>query len=151
MKLLPKLRALMRRCTMLQTRCETRLQQKEQQLVSVDNDLVGLDSQESAMKQLMKTQQPRDSVLNRAELFDFLRRQAVLRRQLQQLDLSRTELLEQRELILKEKEEARVERAFWMRKQDKYARWSALQRRQQRLTQLLREESETQESTTWHR
>jgi type III secretion system protein len=149
--LLSKLAPLKRRCAANQLRCEARLRTQEQRLAAIASNLEGIGAQIRALQQFLLAQRPQNSVLDRAAFFAYLIKQSVLRRQVQQLGIRRSELLEQSAQAEKEREKARDERIFWLRKQDKYQYWGQLYRRQERLAQLSREENETQEMTTWHR
>lgn len=149
MNLLSKLIPLQRRCENNQLRCETRIRQHEKKILEIEQQISGIDTEIEASKQLIQTQKPKNSVLSRTGFFSFLRKQSILRRQIQQLDLQRTALLEQKIEVEKEREIARQERAFWLRKQDKYQHWAEQYKRKVRLERALREENDTQEITTW--
>lgn len=149
MNSLNKLRPLQNRCQINQIRCETRMRQYEQKISEVDKKIHGLQAEIKAIHQLLQTQKIKNSILNRANLFAVLRKQAVLRRQIHILDIQVVELNEKRQGLEKEQEAARMERAFWMHKYDKYQFWIDRYRYKLRLMQLSFEENEIQEVTTW--
>lgn len=151
MLLLHKIAALCRRCDFYQTRCEMRLHQQVQQLLALDNELTGLAMQMQATQQLLQSQKPRDSTFDRIQLFTFLRHQAVLRRQLQQLEIKREQLLEKRTVVLQERQAMRVQYAQWVSREKKYISWATREKHQRYLGILLREENETQERVAWKR
>ena len=151
MRLLHKIAALCRRCDFHQTRCEVRLHQQAQQLLEIDNQLTGLGMQAQATQQLLQSQKPRDSKFDRLQLFTFLRQQAVLRRQLQQLEVKREQLLEKRTVLLQERQAVRLQYTQWMSRKKKYTSWGAREKHQRYLGILLGEENETQERVAWKR
>jgi len=149
MKLPSKLIPLQRRCATNQLRCEVRIAQYQQDLQEIDAQLSGITLEINATLQLLQTHKPQNSTLDRAGFFDLLRKQSKVRRQIQQLALQRTNLLEQQTSITTEKDLALKERAFWIRKQDKFQHWLDQYRYKTRLERLLREENDIQEITTW--
>ncbi|MCD5364671.1 hypothetical protein [Chromobacterium aquaticum] len=150
MRLLPKLGALLRRCQAAQQRCEAELLQ----LARRDGDLAAeqqaLVLQGQGLRQLLLAQRPAGA-MSRGQLFALQRKQAVLRRQLQQLDLQQGQLEEQRQALSGLRDAQQTLRRQWLRKEDKYQRWAKLQRRQERMRRLRLDEAEQEERTIWKR
>ena len=144
-----KIAALCRRCDFHQTRCEVRLHQQAQQLLVMDNELTGLAIQMQATLQLLQGEKPHGSKFDRLQLFSFLRHQAVLRRQLQQLEVKREQLLEKRTGVLQARQEMRLQYAQWILRKKKYTSWAMREKHKKYLGILLREENETQERVAW--
>ena len=151
MLLLHKIAALCRRCDFYKARCEVGLHQQLQKMLAIDNELTGLAMQMQATQHLLQSQKPRDSTFDRIQLFNFLRHQAVLRRQLQQLEIKREQLLEKRTAVLQERQAMRMQYAQWISREKKYTSWAAREKHQKYLGILLREENETQERVAWKR
>ncbi|UGA39612.1 hypothetical protein JOS77_09235 [Chromobacterium haemolyticum] len=96
MSLLPKLGALLRRCQAAQSRCEAELVQLARQDGALAAEQEALASQGQGLRQLLLAQRPAGA-MSRGQLFALQRKQAVLRRQLQNLDLQSGQLEEQRQ------------------------------------------------------
>ncbi|MBK0415613.1 hypothetical protein JD974_14490 [Chromobacterium haemolyticum] len=150
MSLLPKLGALLRRCQAAQSRCEAELAQLARQDGALAAEQEALASQGQGLRQLLLAQRPAGA-MSRGQLFALQRKQAVLRRQLQNLDLQSGQLEEQRQGLAGRREEQQVLRRQWLRKEDKYQRWAKLQRRQERMRRLRLDEAEQEERTIWTR
>lgn len=140
-----------RRCAVAQQRCELKLLQlarQDEELQQAEQTLV---MRMQGMKQLLESQRPTDVVVDRGGLFEVLRKQAVLRSQLQNLGLEAGQLEEQRRELAERRTVQRNEHRHWLRKQDKYQRWTSLMRKQERLLRLRQEESEQEERCKWTR
>ncbi|WP_158248655.1 MULTISPECIES: hypothetical protein [Chromobacterium] len=144
-----KIHSLQRRSAASQQRCEVQLAQlaREDDALRVDAD--ALVAQAQGLRHLLETQRPTGAVLDRGQLSALLRKQAVLRRQLQNLNLQLAQLGEQRQALAMRRDERQFERHSWLRKKDKYQRWASQVRKQERLLQLRQEEAEQEERTQW--
>ncbi|AUH51336.1 hypothetical protein CXB49_11175 [Chromobacterium sp. ATCC 53434] len=149
MSLRARLDALLGRCRAAQRRSEqalARLAREDEDLRREQDDIAG---QRHGLRQLLQAQRPQGTVFDRGGLFALQRRQAVLRRQLQNLDLQDGELGVQRQRLEQLRAEEAETRSRWLRKEDKYQRWARLQRRRERLSRLRREEAEQEEARIW--
>ncbi|MEN3029782.1 hypothetical protein [Chromobacterium amazonense] len=149
MRLLPKIRALQRRCAASQQRCEAQLAQLAREDDALRGNEDALASQAQGIRHLLETQRPAGTVLDRGQLSALLRKQAVLRRQLQNLNLQLAQLNEQRLALAVRRDERLLERRDWLRKDDKYQRWASQLRKQDRLFRLRQDEAEQEERTQW--
>lgn len=149
MRLLSKIRALRRRCELLQHQCEAKLAQlaREDDELSRVKDTLSLHKE--GLSQLLETQRVSDSVLELDQLYTMLRKQAILRHQLQDLDLQVLQLEEKRQDVAGQRAARLGERLVWLRKDDKYQRWSTQVRDQNRLFRLRQDETEEEERITW--
>ncbi|KVN41166.1 hypothetical protein [Burkholderia ubonensis] len=146
-----KVDALLRRCVCALHQCETRLVQIQRKDELLAGKYDGIERQCSAIQGLLRDAYLQGCTLDRAGLFDFQRRQAVLRRQLQELELLRAGIeAERAELQQKMAAELHVRRNAMIRR-DRYENWLDRQRRERRTAQLNREEVEIEEQTTWRR
>lgn len=149
MRLLPKLRALQRRCEASQHRCEAQLAALAREDDGLRGEEDALAAQAQGLRQLLETQRPAGAVLERGQLYALLRKQAVLRHQLQGLGLQATQLSEQRQALAERKAVRQEERRAWLRKDDKYQRWATRVRKQENLLRLRQDEAEQEERTPW--
>ena len=150
MRLLPKLGALLRRCQAAQSRCEAELLQLARRDGELAAEQQALALQGQGMRQLLLAQRP-VGAMSRGQLFALQRKQAVLRHQLQQLDLQQEQLVERRQELDGLRDAQQTLRRQWLRKEDKYQRWAKLQRRQERMRRLRLDEAEQEERTIWKR
>ncbi|OHX10800.1 hypothetical protein [Chromobacterium sphagni] len=149
MSLLVELRALLRRCQAEQRRHLSALAQLAREDRQLEGRQQDIRSQSQGLRQLLHAQRPGGTVLDRGQLFALQRKQAVLRRQLQNLDLQLTQAQEQRLQLEQRREQQAALHRQCLRKEDKYQRWAQSQRRRQRLLRLRLEETEQEEITTW--
>ncbi|WP_063902273.1 hypothetical protein [Burkholderia ubonensis] len=149
MRLLPKLRALQRRSEASQRRCEAQLSQLAREDEGLRHDENALAVQAHGLRQLQETQRAAGAVLERGQLLALLRKQAVLRHQLQNLGLQAEQLSERRQALAERRLERQDERRTWQRKEDKYQYWTARLRKQARLARLREEEAEQEENIRW--
>ena len=149
MSLLPKVRSLLRRCQVAQSRCDSELAQLARQDGHLQHEQEALHLQRKELKQLLVAQQAAGVMLNRGQLFALLREQAVVRRQLHTLDVQLVQTAEQRQDLLLRRDEQLLHRARWLRKEDKYQHWSHLMRQQRRIRRQQHEEAEQEEISLW--
>lgn len=149
MRLLPKLQALQRRSEVSLRRCESQLAQ----LAREDDDLRlegdALVAQAEGLRQLLEGIRLTGSVLDRDQLFAQLRKQAVLQHQLQNLGLQSAQLEERRQILVQRRLARQNERRVWLRKDDKYQRWTSRVHYQKRLLCLRQDEVEQEERPFW--
>ncbi|HID7510678.1 TPA: hypothetical protein ACXHW4_004594 [Enterobacter hormaechei] len=150
MRLLPKLQALQRRSEASKRRCESLLAQLAQEYDDLRRDEDALMAQAEGLRQLLKGICLAGSVFNRDQLFAQLRKQAVLQHQLQNLGLQTAQLETQRQTLAQRRLIQQDERRVWLRKDDKYQRWTSRVRYQKRLLRLRHDEVEQEERTLWN-
>lgn len=151
MRLLPKIIALKQRCSVSQRRCEAQLSQLAREDENLRCDQLALDTQAEGVRQLLATQRPAGTVLDRDQLYAQLRKLAVLQHKLQNLGLQVTQLKEQRQRLAERRAASQNERRIWLRKDDKYQGWVMRVRNQNRLLSLRQDEAEQEEVTQWNR
>ncbi|PRP70986.1 hypothetical protein BUE93_09185 [Chromobacterium amazonense] len=149
MRLLPKLRALQQRCVASQRRCEAQLAALAREDDDLRKEEDALVAQGHGLCQLLQAQRPVGIVLERSQLFAILRKQAVMRQQLQNLELQRKQLTELRQALAERRMVQQEERSAWQRKDDKYQRWATRVRKQESLLRLRQDEAEQEERTIW--
>lgn len=150
MRLLTKIRALQRRSEISQRHCEAQLLQLARQDDDLCSDKDALCAKKEGLNTLLKTQRLNDAVLNREQLQMALRKQAILRHQLHNLELASSQLDEQRKALAEARILRQGERGEWLRKDDKYQRWAALARKQTQRLRLREDEAEQEERTSWN-
>ncbi|MBV8045304.1 hypothetical protein [Pluralibacter sp.] len=150
MRLLPKLQALQRRSEVSQRRCESLLAQLAREDDDIRRDEDALMAQAEGLRQLLESIRLTGSVLDRDQLFAQLRKQAVLQHQLQNLGLQSAQLEAQRKTLAQRRLAQQDERRVWLRKDDKYQRWTSRVRYQKRLLRLRQDEVEQEERTLWN-
>ncbi|OXJ22556.1 hypothetical protein CFB82_40215 [Burkholderia sp. HI2714] len=149
MRLLPKLRALQRRSEASQRRCDAELSQLAREDEGLRHEEDALAAQANGLRQLRETQRETGTVLDRGQLLTLLRKQAVLRHQLQILGLQAEQLSGRRQTLAERRLERQDERRAWQRKEDKYQCWTAQLRKQARLARLREDEAEQEENIRW--
>ncbi|MGC3029871.1 hypothetical protein ACPUER_32880 [Burkholderia sp. DN3021] len=149
MRFLPKLRALQRRSEASQRRCEAQMSQLAREDKGLRHEEDALAVQAQGLCQLMETLRAAGTVLERGQLLALLRKQAVLRHQLQNLGLQAEQLSERRQALAERRLERQDERRTWQRKEDKYQYWAARLRKQVRLVRLRDDEAEQEENIRW--
>ncbi|WP_167796686.1 hypothetical protein [Serratia proteamaculans] len=150
MRLLTKIRALQRRSEISQRHCEAQLLQLARKDEELCSDKDALSAKKEGLCALLETQRLNDAVLNREQLHMALRKQAILRHQLHNLELQSTQLDEQRKELAESRILRQGERCVWLRKDDKYQRWAARVRKQDQLLYLREDEAEQEERTSWN-
>lgn len=150
MRLLAKLQGLQRRSEASQRRCESLLAQLAQEDDDLRRDEDALMAQADGLRQLLEGIRLAGSVLNREQLFAQLRKQAVLQHQLQNIGLQTSQLETQRQTLAQRRLIRQDEHRVWLRKDDKYQRWTSRVRYQKRLLRLCQDEVEQEERTLWN-
>lgn len=150
MRLLRKATSLLKRCELSQRFSEANIGRFQQQMDEVDNSMTSLDAQADVLRTMLRQQQ-QPGVTNLAGLFAVQQRNAVCRQKLQALGLERVTLQEQREFLSERQQEECEIRQQWQKKGNKLQHCLRSKRRQIRLSQSLRDESEIQEQCSWHK
>lgn len=150
MRLLSKLCALQRRSEISQRQCEAQLAQLAREDGELRHSKDALNTQKEGLSQLLKTLTVTGSVLARDQLYVLLRKQAVLRYQLQNLGLQSAQLDEQRQLVARHVVQRQDERRVWLHKGDKYQRWVTRIREQNQRLNLRQDEAELEERQPWN-
>lgn len=117
----------------------------QQQLQPLLKERVDFQRQEAALKGLLASHRANDCVLDQGQLLALLRRQAVIRRQIDLLRVERDRVDQQCLQVEKILNEQREQLRFLQRKHDKYERCVQQLLREQRLEQVRREEREIEE------
>lgn len=150
MRLLSKLCALQRRSEISQRQCEAQLAQLAREDGELRHSKDALNTQKEGLSQLLETLTVTGSVLARDQLYVLLRKQAVLRYQLQNLGLQSAQLDEQRQLVARHVVQRQDERRVWLHKGDKYQRWVTRIREQHQRLNLRQDEAELEERQPWN-
>lgn len=119
-----------------------RTQRQLQPLLQEQSDFEG---QEAALQSLLASHRANDCVLDHGQLLALLRRQAVIRRQIDLLRVERDRVDQQCRQVEQMLGEQREQLRFLQRKQDKYEKSVQQLLRVQRLEQVRREEREVEE------
>lgn len=117
----------------------------QQQLQPLLKERVDFEGQEAALQDLLASHRAHDCVLDHGQLLALLRRQAVIRRQIDLLRVERDRVDQQCRQVEKTLNEQREQLRFLQRKRDKYERCVQQLLREQRLEQVRREEREIEE------
>jgi hypothetical protein len=128
-----------------QRRCEQTLLAAQTRLKPLLDERADMAAQQASLQQLMASQRACGSSLSHPELMTLLRRQALLRRQLQNLALEQARVDEQRARIEGEVRMHQQERQVLLRKHMKFSGLQQRLARQQRLISLRREEVDIEE------
>ncbi len=131
--------------TWRQRQGERDLQSARQRLVRVQRELSALDEHEASLRALLGSHRAENCVLDHWQLLETLRRQAVIRRQIQLLALERAPLHEQRTQMDRDVHRWQQKMLVLRRKHGKYV---GLRRRlnlEHRLESLRRDECETED------
>jgi hypothetical protein len=119
----------------------------QQKLQALLQERTGFEGQEAALQNLFASHRANDCVLDHGELLALLRRQAVIRRQIDLLRLERDRLDQQCRQVEQLLREQREQLRFLQHKHDKYERSVQQLLREQRLEHVRREEREIEEMT----
>ncbi|MFS2197644.1 type III secretion protein [Pseudomonas sp. Pseusp3] len=117
----------------------------QQQLQPLLKERVDFEGQEAALQSLLASHRANDCVLDHGQLLALLRRQAVIRRQIDLLRVELDRVDQQCRQVEKTLNEQREQLRFLQRKHDKYERCVQQLLREQRLERVRREERETEE------
>ncbi|WP_223588245.1 type III secretion protein [Pseudomonas sp. A-R-19] len=126
-------------------RAELLIARTRQQLQALVQERAAFDGQEVALHSLLASHRANDCVLDHGQLLALLRRQAVIRRQINLLRLERDRVDQQcreiEQVLLEQREQLRLAQ----RKHDKYEGTVQQLLRRQRLEQVRRDEREVEE------
>ncbi|WPN31915.1 type III secretion protein [Pseudomonas sp. P5_109] len=126
-------------------RAELLIARTRQQLQPLVQERAAFDGQEAALHSLLASHRANDCVLDHGQLLALLRRQAVIRRQINLLRLERDRVDQQcreiEQVLLEQREQLRLAQ----RKHDKYEGTVQQLLRRQRLEQVRRDEREVEE------
>ncbi|WP_085723144.1 type III secretion protein [Pseudomonas sp. R37(2017)] len=117
----------------------------QQQLQPLLKERAGFEGQEAALQSLLASHRANDCVLDHGQLLAVLRRQAVIRRQIDLLRVERERVDQQCRQVEQLLQEQREQLLFLQRKHDRYERSVRQLLREQRLEQVRREEREVEE------
>lgn len=145
MNALPDRRRLLAFSLFRQQRVEQALLCTRQQLQPLLQERAGFEGQETALQSLLASHRANDCVLDHGQLLALLRRQAVIRRQIDLLRVERDRVDQQCRQVAQRLEEQREQLRLLQRKHDKYQRSVQQLLRAQRLEQVRREEREVEE------
>lgn len=145
MNALPDRRRLLAFSLFRQQRVEQALLCTRQQLQPLLQERAGFEGQETALQSLLASHRANDCVLDHGQLLALLRRQAVIRRQIDLLRVERDRVDQQCRQVAQRLEEQREQLRLLQRKHDNYQRSVQQLLRAQRLEQVRREEREVEE------
>jgi Salmonella surface presentation of antigen gene type M protein len=145
MPLLHKIGLMIRHCEQAQLRVAEQLARQTGRWRTLQKTIDGLALQCVEIDRLLQSQKLNGCVIDRPALFALQQRQAVLRQQRYQLDFERDRLREETELLEQEQQKTRAEMQVLMRKKNKFAHWSGVQKREHVLRRLLREDMEIED------
>ncbi|MGH8385618.1 MAG: type III secretion protein [Pseudomonas sp.] len=126
-------------------RAEQAIARTRQQLQPLLHERAGFDGQEAELHSLLASHQASDCVLDHGQLLALLRRQAVIRRQIDLLRVERDRVNQQCQQVEQLLQEQREQQRIAQRKHDKYERAVQQLLRGQRLEQVRFEEREVEE------
>jgi len=117
----------------------------QEQLQSLLQERIEFEGQEAALQDLLASHRANDCVLDHGQLLAMLRRQAVIRRQIDVLRVERDQVDQQCRQVDQTLLEQREQLRCAQRKHDKYERSVRQVLRERRLEQVRREEREIEE------
>ncbi|KII33535.1 type III secretion protein [Pseudomonas fluorescens] len=117
----------------------------QQQLQPLLQERAGFEGQETSLQSLLASHRANDCVLDHGQLLALLRRQAVIRRQIDLLRIERDRVDQQCQQVEQLLQEQREQLRSLQGKHDKYQRSVQQLLRVQRLEQVRREEREIEE------
>lgn len=145
MNSLPDRRRLLAFSQFRRQRGEQAVLRTQQQLQPLLKERVDFEGQAAALQGLLASHRANDCVLDHGQLLALLRRQAVIRRQIDLLRVERDRVDQQCRQVEKTLYEQREQLRFLQRRHDKYERSVQQLLREQRLEQVRREEREVEE------
>ncbi|MEQ5075788.1 SPI-1 type III secretion system protein SpaM [Providencia alcalifaciens] len=145
-----KIRRLINRCQLSQSRCDVQIAGLSREIQELISSKESIQVQIEGLRLLLKTQRVNAEILNREQLNAMLRKQSVLRRKIYECNTLISQIIEQ----CKELEEKRIElqkkRQYWLRKEENYNRWLSKQKQQIYLFDLRQDEVEQEERIQWN-
>ena len=145
MSSLPDRRRLLGFSEFRQQRHEQTLRRTQQQLQPLMAQQSSLDEHEASLQTLLASHRAQACLLDRGQLLTLLRRQAVIRRQIQQVRLERERVAQQCAELHQTLHEQREQLRFLQRKHDKYLQSFEQLSRTHRLEAVRREEREIED------
>lgn len=127
-------------------RCEQQLLAIQRVLEPLEAELRALEGQRVSLKRFLASERPEACHFSHGELMALLRRQAVVRRQLDELDIERVRVDDSRRKIAERLECQRLTHRALLRKQDKYRVLDRRLTHGLRLQALRREEHDMEEA-----
>lgn len=100
-----KIRSLINRCQLSQSRCDVQIAGLSREIQELISSKESIQIQIEGLRQLLKTQRVNAEILNREQLNAMLRKQSVLRRKIYECNTLISQIIEQ----CKELEEKRIE------------------------------------------
>ncbi|WP_338386060.1 hypothetical protein [Escherichia coli] len=146
MSLLHKVSRLKKNSELFRTRCEQRLHQLSRENAVLEASETSLNAQMDGLRQLLKTCQAGASVISPEQLRALLRKQAVLRCKIQELQAQVLQLQTRRESLLKQSSEQQKKRNHFLRKEEAYDRWLRCRKKKMQRCALQRDETEQEEN-----
>lgn len=147
MNSLPDRRRLLALSDTRQQRCERAVLRTQQQLLPLRQELAGFAEQEASLHSLLASHRAQDCVLDHGQLLALLRRQAVIRRQINLVQLERDRVDRECRQVDQSLCEQREQLRLLQRQHGKYERSVQQLLRVQRLEHVRREEREIEEMT----
>lgn len=126
-------------------RSEQLIARTRQQMQPLLQERAGFDGQQAELQRLLASHRANDCVLDHGQLLALLRRQAVIRRQIDLLRVERDRVDEQCRMIEQSLQQQREQLRNAQRKHDQYQRSVQQLLQVQRLEQVRREEREIEE------
>ncbi|KEX90182.1 MULTISPECIES: type III secretion protein [Pseudomonas] len=126
-------------------RAELLITRTRQQLQPLVQERAAFDAQKAELHSLLASHRANDCVLDHGQLLALLRRQAVIRRQIDLMRFERDRVDQQCREIEQALQEQREQLRLAQRKHDKYEGAVQLLLRRQRLEQVRRDEREVEE------
>lgn len=145
MNSLPDRRRLLAFSLLRRQRGEQAVLRTQQQLQPLLHERAGFEGQEAALQELLASHRANDCVLDHGQLLALLRRQAVIRRQIDVLRVERDRVAQQCRQVEQSLLEQREQLLCAQRRHDKYERSVRQLLRERRLEQVRREERENEE------
>ncbi|AZF10353.1 MULTISPECIES: hypothetical protein [Pseudomonas] len=140
---------LLRGVAQRQRRHEANMARISERITRLSRQVDEMDERVCSLKALLASHDPSSKRLDRGELFEVQRRQAVIRRQMHVLALERSRLLADKQIVEPELANAREAYLVCVKKQQKYQHRLVQLKRARRLAALCRDELEQEELTPW--
>ncbi|EDS6428737.1 hypothetical protein XS46_004370 [Salmonella enterica subsp. enterica] len=146
MSLLHKVSRLKKNSELFRTRCEQLLHQLSRENAVLEASERSLSAQVDGLRQLLKICQAEATVISPEQLRTLLRKQAVLRCMIQELQAQVLQLQTRRESLLKQSTEQQKKRNHFLRKEEAYGRWLRCRKKEMQRCALQRDETEQEEN-----
>ncbi|HFW3714196.1 TPA: hypothetical protein ACIBKF_003451 [Salmonella enterica subsp. enterica serovar 6,7:y:-] len=146
MSLRHKVTGLRNNIELLRRRCEQRLLQLSRENQSLAEAEDAFSAQIQGLSDLLISSQVNNSIMSSEQLKTLLRKQALLRSNIQDLHIQIVQLKTEREALIKHYSEQQQKKAFFLRKEEAYNRWLFLEKKKVQRCTLFRDEIEQEES-----